>query len=186
MAFQLNGKRNYEYLSDFVHAVLQSKVTVPGVTFVSEKYEDPDPSDFPLVNCVLQEIKGDYRDPVNTRHVCTMNIVVFGDCLTEGLENSNKSKAKVLEICGQIDNILSKPSAYFLEFTDRVIGNVKNGGIKFAPKEVYNASAAIYAILECEFTITEDNQDKFVEIYQDLVARIEIGNSDKGYDYEKK
>lgn len=186
MAFQLNGKRNYEYLSDFIKAILQTKVNLPySVNIVSEKYEDPDPSDFPMINVVLQEVSPNHRDPVNTRNTCNMNIVVYGDSLTQGLENSKTSKKTVLEICGQIDNIFSKSSAYFLKFTSRVIGNVASGGIKFAPKEVYNASGAIFAIIEFTFEVTEDNNDLFVEIYNNLVARVEDGNSGKGYDYKE-
>ena len=96
MGVILNGKRNYEYLSEFIGATLIQYIpSLAGMVYI-ERYGDFDTSNYPLVNIMLQSISNEKRDGVSSTNSCTVQIMVLDDTSEKGNGNSSSSKAKIL------------------------------------------------------------------------------------------
>lgn len=182
--YQNNGTRNFERLSEFTAKTIVSKLTT-AVPVYEEFYGDFDISLFPLINVVLQNVENIHRDQEMTVNRCTVNVIVYGDSIENGNSNTRESKKKVMKIIGEIDNIFSKPLAYRNSYIKQVIGNVQTAPIRFGNKEVYNATGAIFSVMDISFDITEQNPDVFEELCLEMGTTVKINDTGKGYFYEK-
>ena len=174
MGVILNGKRNYEYLSEFIGATLIQYIpSLAGMVYI-ERYGDFDTSNYPLVNIMLQSISNEKRDGVSSTNSCTVQIMVLDDTSEKGNGNSSSSKAKILGIIGKIDNLFSKQLNYKLQYNEKVIGSFTSPQIEFTSNKVYNASGVVGGALTIDYSIVEENDNLYEEIIEEMGAKVEV------------
>lgn len=184
MGLILNGSRNYEYLSTYIGAIILEEIpSFAGMVFI-ERMNDFDRSEYPIINIMLESVTPDQRDAVNSRYICSISITVITDNLTDGNENTSKTKAKVLSIVGKIDNLLCKQLNYQLKYTGKVIANFDHPQIDFSSTKVFNASGVIGAQMTMNYTIEENNNN----LYEDIITEtnLKITNEGKLYFWNDK